>query len=460
MGFALTLIYIVLTLVSPSQFGQAFADYHLMAYLAGIAILASFSSILDNIRYRSAVQTRLLVGFMVAVIVSEVATGWFGGAVKALLDILPSAAVFFLIIATVTTPRRLRIVIWITIGTCLCLTVEALCGYYTGFRGDTFVFLQGGLPRLRAVGFLNDPNDLSQMLLIALSLMFSIWEQGRVIFDSFIVLAPAGLLFWAVYLTHSRGALVALGVLASIALRNKVGHIPSILLAGLFLFGMKALNFTGGRGVSATDGSDRLELWAQGLELFKRAPLFGIGFGRFADFSVLTAHNSFVLCLAELGFVGSTIFVALLVTTLMDLNGIINVQGQSTTPRDSLLDLESVDRPASPEWETSSYEPAITAATIVDCDLSTTVEGDEEAFAPKPVAMSMQLALISFIVTSFFLSRSYSTTMFLILGLATATIALDRDTANADDLRRRLLVTLVVEFSAILVIYCAVRFRH
>ncbi len=36
----------------------------------------------------------------------------------------------------------------------------------------------------------------------------------------------------------------------------------------------------------------------------------------------------------------------------------------------------------------------------------------------------MRLALVAFMTTSWFLSRSYTTTMYLVLGLATAAIAL------------------------------------
>ncbi len=60
--------------------------------------------------------------------------------------------------------------------------------------------------------------------------------------------------------------------------------------------------------------------------MFKSAPLFGIGFNGFTDLYEITAHNSFVLCLAELGLLGSTLWLALLVTTTIGLNRSIGVQ--------------------------------------------------------------------------------------------------------------------------------------
>jgi hypothetical protein len=103
---------------------------------------------------------------------------------------------------------------------------------------------------------------------------------------------------------------------------------------------MLALDFTGGRGISAADGADRLEAWANGLEMFKSAPLFGIGFNAFTDLYEITAHNSFVLCLAELGLLGSTLWLALLVTTTTGLNRILGLQKKKGASRFlGLLDL-------------------------------------------------------------------------------------------------------------------------
>ena len=36
MGFALTIIYIVVTIISPEQFGKEWASYHVVMYLAAI----------------------------------------------------------------------------------------------------------------------------------------------------------------------------------------------------------------------------------------------------------------------------------------------------------------------------------------------------------------------------------------------------------------------------------------
>ena len=172
------------------------------------------------------------------------------------------------------------------------------------------------------------------MLIIALALLFFAWQHGRPISNFVFVLAPAAVLLWAIYLTHSRGALIGLAVLVLMAGYKRFGKVPSLVLAAMLGVAMMALDFTGGRAIDASAGVDRLSLWASGLELFKSAPIFGVGFGNFVDLAGQTAHNSFILPLAELGIIGATLFVALLVTTTMDLNRLIALREEPATTCD------------------------------------------------------------------------------------------------------------------------------
>jgi O-antigen ligase len=56
----------------------------------------------------------------------------------------------------------------------------------------------------------------------------------------------------------------------------------------------------------------RVEMWAEGLEMMKQNPLFGIGRGNFQAYtSKLIAHNSFIEIGGETGIVGLLIYTAL-----------------------------------------------------------------------------------------------------------------------------------------------------
>jgi multisubunit Na+/H+ antiporter MnhE subunit len=72
----------------------------------------------------------------------------------------------------------------------------------------------------------------------------------------------------------------------------------------------------------------------------------------------------------------------------------------------------------------------------------------------------MRLALVAFMATAWFLSRSYTTTMYLVLGLATATIALQNGERKAPNRGRWIFSTLTSEALIIILIYGLVRLRH
>ena len=467
MGFALTVAYVVLTIISPEQFGPEWATYHVMAYVGVTAVLLSLPGMFRNTHVRSSIQTFLLLGFILAIALSEMANGWFGGIYASWATFLPSAAIFFGIVGNVTTIRRLKIVTLAAVTSCLVVVVEALFGYYAGFRGDTFVLTQnlysgdlslGSIARLRGAGFLSDPNDFAQILIMALPLIYLATRRGRGNADYLLAFVPSALVLWAMYLTHSRGALVALAVVVLVAMHKKLGRAASAGLALALVLGMFALNFTGGRAIGTVEGADRLEAWSVGLQLFKSAPLFGTGFGSFTDFSDITAHNSFVLCLAELGLVGSTIWLALLVTTMTSLNGIIN-RGDD---RRRVVRHGHIPNPLDESPFLESLALNTTTPAVVATELETKIEIAPPQLPKVPTrwVAAIRLALVGFIATSFFLSRSYSMPMYLILGLAAATIALHRPPVKLDARGRFVFYTLAVEAASVVCIYGMVLLRR
>ena len=469
-GLLLTVVFVFLTIISPEQFGNEWANYHSLTILGGIIFLISLRGVFTALCFRASTQTLLLLGFIVAIGLSEIANGWFGGVIVSWKSFLPSAVVFFFIVANVTTTRALKMLSLAIVASCLVVVVEALCGYYFGYRGETFLVSQtlfsqrlvvGEFVRIRGAGFLSDPNDFAQILLVALPLTFVAWRPGRSTHNWLIVLTPAVLLLWAIYLTHSRGALVGLVILAWMIARKKIGTTASVIITILLGTGLLALNFTGGRMISVDAGADRLSLWASGLQMFKSAPFFGVGFGKFADFADITAHNSFVLCLAELGSVGCTFWVALIVTTVMGLNTIIRIRekaqvGLAPAADDTQKEQPSFSRPRSRAVEKHS---ANSNATFGSTNVSSENQTAIKCAVPAQWVVAIRLALISFIATGWFLSRTYQSTVYLVLGLATATIALHQYSDESPAPLRWVPYTLAVEAFAIIFIYEIVRLR-
>jgi O-antigen ligase len=168
------------------------------------------------------------------------------------------------------------------------------------------------IPRLQSTGIYNDPNDLCLILLSGMGIAAYAIDSGVT------SLAPIwvgclGVFGYALTLTKSRGGFIALvaGLIAYGTVR--FGKWKAVVFAALAL--PVAFAMASGRQTNIDLGNRndtaqaRVQLWAEGLELFKTAPIFGIGHGVYADEVKQVAHNSFVHCFTELGLLGGIIFI-------------------------------------------------------------------------------------------------------------------------------------------------------
>ena len=206
-----------------------------------------------------------------------------------------------------------------------------------------------------------------------------------------------------IFLTHSRGALIALTAIAIVALRRRIGTVPAVLLAAALLLGAMALQFTGGRDISASAGEDRTALWGEGLALLKTHPAFGVGYESFSDYSDehLTAHNSVIVCAAELGLFGLYFWSMFLFTTVRDALAItapIKVSEEEPAP---------IDEPPFPG-------AAMRTGKLDDAEI-------------VRWGRLVVLSLTGFLVAGMFLSRAFVITLFLLGGIAEVVFEMARE---------------------------------
>jgi hypothetical protein len=175
--------------------------------------------------------------------------------------------------------------------------------------------------RLRGLGLINDPNDFGQVDNLSDSAAVHLLATKKMLRNIVFVVLPVCALLFGMYLTHSRGALLALMAIMIVAARRRTGTLPALLIAGGVFVAAMSLNFTGGRDISASAGSDRTALWSAGMQMLKSHPLFGVGLGSFTDNCDgcgLTAHNSLVICAAELGLFGLFFWCLFLLSSVRD----------------------------------------------------------------------------------------------------------------------------------------------
>jgi len=438
MGLFLTLLYIFTAYMGPQTVWGPVAEFHIEIILAALALVASLHGIQRSTVF-TIPQTYALLGMCSAVIISGVMTGWLGSIPQSFFGFIPNAFTFFLIVVNCRTKRHLQ---WV-IATFFIVSAHAILrGYAALHAGDYFnpyLMPQGeeGSPsrfyRLRGMAFINDPNDFGQVLASLVPCMLFFWKKGSPLRNFLFVLPGMALLVFGMYLTHSRGCMIALLAVILFLSRRKIGTIPAVIIAGAGFAASTALNWSGGRDVSVEAGAGRMEAWAVGLDLIKSHPLFGVGFERFGEFFFITAHNTIIVCAAELGMYGLFWWVMFVLPTIRD--SIVCSASKVNTPteddfsyersfgvrRENKIDLnwrESRSMEADSTVGIAVVEDTPVRALAVPAHLVTEVE-DEKLPQEEIQRISglMLASIIGYFVAGWFLSRAYIMTLFIYGGM-------------------------------------------
>lgn len=169
------------------------------------------------------------------------------------------------------------------------------------------------IQRMQATGIFSDPNDLSMIAVLGAIISTFALGNRQLGAARLAWLLPLGVLLVTIALTKSRGGILALGIGVVVLSYVRFGRLATIAAAGLFVPVAGLLLAGRGSGMDGGTGSDRAELWSEGLLMLKRSPLFGVGSNNYPDESGigLVAHNSFIHCFGELGMFGGSCFLGI-----------------------------------------------------------------------------------------------------------------------------------------------------
>lgn len=164
--------------------------------------------------------------------------------------------------------------------------------------------------RVRFRGTMRDPNELALAVAIMVPFAFAVYDRRRSLPSLALLAAALVLAATCAVFTRSRGGQLVFVVVLGVYFLRKLGRRG--LVAGAV--GAVPVLFLGGRASAEASASslERVEAWAAGLRMFQGSPILGVGPGQFSEHHYLTAHNSYVLTLAELGLPGMMLWVALL----------------------------------------------------------------------------------------------------------------------------------------------------
>jgi O-antigen ligase len=195
---------------------------------------------------------------------------------------------------------------------------------YNYINGNVSVAYEG---RYSATGV--NAVDLTLILMlglpVAMQLFFAASQNKKVgTIYKLINLAYIPLAIFSIILTGSRTSLIAIIPFGFYLIgTQQIKFDRKILFLGILLVSLFAmLPFipqsiatrlgTLGSSIEAGDLGGRVELWLQAIQVFAQHPILGLGSGTLDSAIGSAAHNTFISVTAETGFVGFTLFFALL----------------------------------------------------------------------------------------------------------------------------------------------------
>lgn len=303
------------------------------------------TELMPQVLYRNPI-TVCVIGVWAGCALSHITHGELGQAVDSTIFFFKTALYFFLLVACVDTPERLKWFVWGTVSCSIIMVGLCVIDYLNivDFEFVTHITDRDGQDlagnvelvwRMRGTGIFEDPNDIS--LIIMASLVMSCYFFGDKSFSylRFLWILPMAVLITGLLCTRSRGGLLSCGAAFMAYMLLRFGRGWTILAGGC---GALLLPFVAGRQseIDIEDGTaqERIQMWAEGLDALKSPDFFfGIGQDLYDELAGLVAHNSYVHSYVELGFFGGTFFFGCFFFTILALFRV-------TDPKLHMLDSE------------------------------------------------------------------------------------------------------------------------
>ena len=275
----------------------------------------------------------LLVSFVVW---SGLSVLWAVDAERAMASVIRLAQVVLLVFVVFTAIKSAKHLRWIVLSVVAGAAVTASYGIASGASlGDS----------QRLLGGIGDPNELAAILVpAAVFAVFLLQRRLERPIVRLILLLFLGVSAVSLFLTESRGGLIALGA-ASFAAIIWAGPARARITPLIAAVGVAAIVYTTGfasaesrerlGNLSAEGSAGRTDQWQLATAVADDHPILGVGLdnfillenqyvsadvnvlhvGRIIDFQPLV-HNTYLEVLAELGAVGLALFGAIIVVSL------------------------------------------------------------------------------------------------------------------------------------------------
>ena len=398
--FVLLIVYVAIIFIRPQEWIPSMMGWPIIPVL----ILSAFMFWLFSAnKALDAPQFYLLGALMLfSPLTVALAEEGLSAALNTIVKLAPLYLTFLLIAATALSRRRIHIMMWLMVGGAVLMSAhgiqQSITG--TGWTGEVPI-----LGRMRYIGIFNDPNDVGLSLVTALPMAMHLMRTSRRFMVKLLLLICVGLILWGIKLTDSRGTILALGAILGVYSWRRFGIFRTLVMG---MMAVPALFFLSSRLDTISPGEEsaygRLDAWYEGIQMLIDNPVFGVGFGLFGDHNLLTAHNSYILVLAELGIPGYFLWFSFFGSCIM-----------------LMYLLQKPRKLIKPAWQilTENRQQGRMDGLEFAADEELPAK-DDLAPEDRAIARVLFLSFVGFATASFFLSRSYSMQLFLLCGMAVA----------------------------------------
>jgi hypothetical protein len=264
-----------------------------------------------------------------------------------------------------------------------------------------------GQRRITYLGFFSDPNDIGMLLVMCIPFTVYFYKYGGVQLKILMLLILSALIY-GIYLTESRGTMLGAGsLLAVYYLVTNAG--PKLFLSIIAIAPIAATVVASLQSNIDDSANGRLEAWYAGIQMMMSNPIFGVGKSNFVEVHGLVAHNSYIHVLGELGIPGYSLWGGALIFTMTVGFSFIKFRKKQQ------IDFNTTDLTAPKTYKSKSIE------TRNEKKSRMIVEKNEDILK-KEYALNQTLffSMVGFIVTGFFLSKSYTLLLFIFMGMSLA----------------------------------------
>jgi O-antigen ligase len=347
LGFYLFLVVNAALFVRPADVVPALLGVEVYQYLILTCLAVSFPAILDYLQPRN-MEGRPIDLCVMLLLPTIMVSHLVGGQPVEMFDngwaFFKIVVYYLLFVSLVTTPERLRTFCgWLVLFACAVTVLAAMDFHKVIHLPRTLsrlgTFAAEDETRMYGPGIFQDPNDICVLIVAAGLLLLGRLADTKTGSLRWAWLVPLAILAYGFYLTRSRGGMVALlaGLLVVGVLR---WGWQRALMLGLLLGPFLVAGVLAMRGVDIDSHEDtgqaRIQLWNDGMVMFRSNPVFGVGLNQYSRYAGQVAHNSYMQAFAELGAVGGTLFFGaalLAITRTLGLLAPARLQDGTMVPR-------------------------------------------------------------------------------------------------------------------------------